>query len=295
MENNDSESFRVSFDDDESIRPIRQEEAGGNLPPGKLNQRLTIILILIPCLIAVIITIAYINLNKKISDIQNSGSIKVQSLSTDLEKKLTDLSEKTDQLKALIENQSKQFEKKLSSVSVNLGQNKKSLKKSVEVKASKKDLNKYVTKINGQIEGLKKDISKFSSDIQALDSNLNGKIEKELKGFPEALDGMTKDVNKLKQGMSQLSDAGIDQKKLDYELNLQGKKYRTELRQAKADLEKKISSLRKKVERQTAARKDSIKSTKDSLKLPLPKPNASLKPLADALKENEIIEQDISE
>jgi len=295
MEENDSESFKIHFDDDESTQPIRQEEVSENLPPEKLNQRLTLILILIPCLIAVIIMIAYINLNKKISDIQNSGSIKVQSLSKDLEEKMTDLSGKTDQLKVLIENQSKQFEKKLSSVSVNLGQNKKSLKKSVEVKASKKDLNKSVTEINGKIEGLKKDISKFSSDIQALDSNLNGKIEKELKGFSEALDGMTKDVNELKQEMSQLPDRGIDQKKLDFSLDLQAKRYKTELRQAKADLEKKISSLRKKVESRTAARKDSIKSTKDSLKLPLPKPNASLKPLADTLKENEIIEQDISE
>ena len=66
MEENDSKSFRIRFDDDESIQPIRQEEVSSNLTLKKLNQRLTIISILIPCLIAIIIMIVYSNLNKKV-------------------------------------------------------------------------------------------------------------------------------------------------------------------------------------------------------------------------------------
>ncbi|MBW1899558.1 MAG: hypothetical protein JRI61_10925, partial [Deltaproteobacteria bacterium] len=168
MEENDSKSFRIRFDDDESIQPIRQEEVSSNLTLKKLNQRLTIISILIPCLIAVIIMIVYSNLSKKVSGIQNSGSIKVQSLSKNLEEKLEALSGKTDQLKILIENQSEQFEKKLSSVSRDLGKNNNSLKKSVKAKASRNDLNRHVKELTGKIEGLKKNISGFSSDIQAL-------------------------------------------------------------------------------------------------------------------------------
>ncbi|MFO7559039.1 MAG: hypothetical protein R6X10_09440 [Desulfobacterales bacterium] len=285
MENDDSKSFRVRFDDDESIPPLRREEVSSNRPLTKLNQRLTFISILIPCLIAVIIIIVYISLNKKISGIQDSGSIKVQSLSKELEEKLASLSGNTDQLKELIENQSKQFEKKLSAVSGDLGKNKNSLKQSVDAKANKSDLNKHVTEISAKIEGLKKNIGTVSSDIQTLDSNLNSKIEKELKSLSDTLAAMTTDVNRLKQEIGRLSDAGIDQKKLAYELNLQEKKYTTELRQAIIELEKKISS----------ARKAAVKSTENSLKTPLPKLETSQKPVADPLKENKIIEQDIPE
>lgn len=292
MEDNDSKSFRIRFDDDESIQPVRQEEVSSNLTLKKLNQRLTIISILIPCLIAVIIMIVYSNLNKKVSGIQNSGSIKVQSLSKNLEEKLKTLSGKTDQLKVLIENQSEQFEKKLSSVSRDIGKNKNSLKKSVKAQASKNDLNRHVKELTGKIEGLKKNISSFSSDIQALDSSLSGKIEKEIKGFSDTVDVMTNDLNNLKQEISRLSDTGVDQKKLDFDLDLQAKRYKTELRQAIVDLEKKISSLRKEVESRTAAGKDSIKSAEDSLKIPLSKPAASKE---TPLKDDEIIEQDISE
>ncbi len=285
MENNDSKSFKIRFDDDESIQPPRKEEVSSDLPLKKLNQRLTFISILIPCLIAVIIIIVYIGLNKKISVIQDSGSIKVQSLSKELEEKLASLSGNTDQLKELMENQSTQFEKKLSAVSGDLGKNKNSLKQSVDAKANKSDLNKHVAEISAKIEGLKKNISTVSSDIQALDASLNSKMEKELKGLSDTLAAMTSDVNRLKQEISRLSDTGIDQKKLAYELNLQEKKYKTELRQAIIELEKKISS----------AGKASVKSTEDPLKTPLPKPNTSLKPAAGPLKGNEIVEQDIPE
>jgi len=295
MEDNESKSFRIRFDDDESIQPVRQEKVSSNLTLKKLNQRLTVISILIPCLIAVIIMIVYSNLNKKVSGIQNSGSIKVQSLSKNLEEKLKTLSGKTDQLNVLIKNQSEQYEKKLSSVSRDIGKNKNSLKKSVKAKASRKDLNRHVKEITGKIEGLKKNISSFSSDIQALDSSLSGKIEKETKGFLDTVDVMTNDLNNLKQEISRLSDAGIDQKKLNYELNLQEKRYKTALQQAIVDLKKKISALRKKVENQKPARKASIKSAEDPLKIPLPKTDTSLKPAANAPKGNEIIEQDISE
>ena len=295
MEDNDAKSFKIHFDDDESIQPVRRKEVSSNLPLKKLNQRLTIISILIPCLIAVIITIVYINLNKKVSGIQNSGSIKVQSLSKDLEEKLNALSGKTDELKSLIENQSEQFTKKISSASGDMGKNINLLKKSVEAKANKNDLNKQVTEITGNIEGLQKNISKLSSDIQALDSSLNGKIEKELKGLSDAVGGITKDINRLKQEISQLSDTGIDRKKLDFALDLQAKRYKTELRQATADLEKKISSLQKEVETRNPALKASIKNTEDPLKTPLPKPDTSLKPATGPLKGNEIIEQDLPE
>jgi predicted nucleic acid-binding Zn-ribbon protein len=295
MEDNNSKSFKIHFDDDESIQPMQQEEVNTRLPLKKLSQRLKIISIVIPCLISVIIIITYIHLNKKIYAIQNSGSIEVQSLSKGLEEKITALSQKADQINALIENQSKQFDKKLSYVSGDVGKNKNSLKKSLEEKVSKNDLNKQVQEITGKIEDLKKNISKFSSDIQAIDSGLRARIEKELKDLSDAVDGMKKEITNLKQEMSRLSDTGINQKELDFALDLQAKRYKTELRQAIADLEKKIASSRKETESQKKAGNASIKNTEGSLKIPPLKSEPVQKPAADSLKDNKIIEQDISE
>jgi len=291
MEDNNTKSFKIHFDDDEKTQPIRREEVSSRVPLTKPSQRLTIIFIAVPCLLVVIITIIFINLNKKISVIQSSGSSEMQSLSKELEEKMTTLSGKADELNALIENQSKQFDKKISSVSGDVGKNRNSLLKSVEEKASKNDLNKYVQEITAKLENLKNNISKLSSDIQALDSSL----ETRLKNLSDAVGSMENDVIRLKQEMNRLSDMGIDQKKLDFAMDLQAKRYKTELRQAIVDLEKKISSSRKEVESKKPARKASIKSTEDSLKIPLPKPDTPLKPAAGSLKGNEIIEQDIPE
>jgi len=291
MEDNNTKSFKIHFDDDEQPQPIRQEEVISRVPLTKLSQRLTIISIAVPCLIVVIITIIYLSLNKKISAIQSSGSVEMQSLSKELEEKMTALSGKAEELNALIDNQSKQFDKKISSVSGDVGKNRNSLLKSVDEKASKTDLNKQVQEITAKMENLKNNISKLSSDIQALDSGLAA----QLKDLSDAVGSMENDVIRLKQEMSRLSDAGIDQKKLDYELDLQAKRYKTELRQAIAELEKKISSSRKEAESGKQTGNASIKNTESSLKIPTPKPEPSPKPAAGSLNDKQIIEQDISE
>jgi len=291
MEDNNTKSFKIHFDDDEQPQPIRQEEVISRVPLTKLSQRLTIISIAVPCLIVVIITIIYLSLNKKISAIQSSGSVEMQSLSKELEEKMSALSGKAEELNALIDNQSKQFDKKISSVSGDVGKNRNSLLKSVDEKASKTDLNKQVQEITAKMENLKNNISKLSSDIQALDSGLAA----QLKDLSDAVGSMENDVIRLKQEMSRLSDAGIDQKKLDYELDLQAKRYKTELRQAIAELEKKISSSRKEAESGKQTGNASIKNTESSLKIPAPKPEPSPKPAAGSLNDKQIIEQDISE
>jgi len=292
MEENNSKSFKIHFEDDEKTQPIRQEEeVETRLPIEKPNRRLAIISIAVLCLLLVLITIIFVNLNKRISAIQSSGSSEMQNLSKELEEKLATLSGKADELNAHIDNQSKQFNQKLTSVSGDVGKSKNSLIKSIEEKASKSELNKQVQEISAKLENLKNNIGKLSTDIEALDSGLGTK----LKDLSDAVGGMEKDVARLKQEMGRVSDAGINQEKLDYELDLQAKRYKTELRQAIAELERKMSSSRKGAETVKPSAGTSVKSTEDSLNIPAPKVDPSLKQTMGSPKNNNIIEEDISD
>jgi hypothetical protein len=104
---------------------------------------------------------------------------------------------------------------------------------------------------------------------------------------------MAEDVNRINQEIHRLSESGVDQKKLDFSLDLQAKRYKTELRQAMKELEKRLSALREEIEKQGNFPKASS-SSQEPMKTPLPKPETPPE-TADPSKDGDIIEQDISE
>ena len=86
MVKDDSNEFNFdSVEDEEYAGELYREELK-DLRVEKINQRVTIITILIPCLIGAVLYIAYRDLTGRVTKSEFSGSKEVQALSEGLEK-----------------------------------------------------------------------------------------------------------------------------------------------------------------------------------------------------------------
>ena len=75
--------FRFNADDQEAGEFYHEEMK--DLRIEKLSQRITLILILLPCLIAVAIYFGYRNLAGRVSQSHDTGSLEIQRLTQELE------------------------------------------------------------------------------------------------------------------------------------------------------------------------------------------------------------------
>ena len=122
MTDKESQSFKIRLDDDELETGTK--DGIGDLQVKKLNKRLTLFAVLIPCLIAVLLIFAYIDLKNRMTNIHATESTEVQNLSQDIESRLSALSLETAKLKDSIRTESDSLKKKDVLLSIDLDKNK---------------------------------------------------------------------------------------------------------------------------------------------------------------------------
>ena len=247
----------------------------------KLSNRITLILILIPCLISVILFVAYLDIKKRISIIHDTGTTKVQGLSKDLESRFSSLSVQYAKLEDSIAKKISSIEKTGSSLKTDLKKTKKEIDKINSSKTDKKELTSTAAKIDKTLARIHKDLKNSASKIKAID----GKFDNKLAKLAETVDKAKIELNKLQADISSLSSVKIDKKALDLALENKEKIYLQNLSQTTKNLKDKIKSIEKKIKttmlRGLPASKQ-VPAKKPASKTTIPKPG-------------DIIEQDIRE
>ncbi len=89
MAEKDPTKFRIRIDDESPDTGFEEEIKDRRIE--KLSQRITFVSILIPCLIAVILFVAYFDIKKRVGSMHSSGEV----VSQDLDSRLSLVSEKT--------------------------------------------------------------------------------------------------------------------------------------------------------------------------------------------------------
>ena len=191
MPKDENKEFNFDDNDVEKYSDALFQEEMRDLRLEKLNQRVTIITILIPCLIGIILFIAYRDLTGRVTETEFSGSKEVQALSTELEKKLTAITTQHSEFQATLTSKIAGFEQtvsgldqKLKSVNDALTLVKKDLDKtgatlkSVSAsKVDKKDQKAAIEKINATLVPIRRDLeglAPLSKDVSNLSNNING-------------------------------------------------------------------------------------------------------------------------
>lgn len=266
---NAKESKEFNFNeigDDEYPESLYQEELN-DLRVEKINQRVTIITILLPCLIGVILFIAYRDLTGRVSQSEFSGSKEVQALSEELEDKFKNIATQFTTVQASLDERITPIEKtitdlnenfkKLNIIDENLKQNlDKSGTTLKTISASKVDkkehaaaiekINKSLSLIRKELEALapiNNDIRSLSSEMQAIDQRL----KKDLTSLSETMAKSDNDLIQIQNDLAKLADRKLDKASLELEILKARKNYERTLDETVIKLDRRMDSLLKKI------------------------------------------------
>lgn len=290
---NTKESKEFNFDeigDDEYPDSLYQEEMK-DLRLEKINQRITIITILLPCLIGVILFIAYRDLTSRVSRSEFSGSKEVQALSEELEEKFKNIATQFTAIETTLDEKIKPIEKtltdlkadlkKLNNIDENLKQNlDKSASTLKTISASKVDKKEHaaaIEKINNSLALIRKDldalapinkeISSLSSEMQAFDN----RFKEELSSFSQKTTKTDNDLIQIRTDLENLADRKLDKTSLELEFLKARKNFERTLDETVIKLDRRMDSLLKRIKQldrnmrqleQTATQTKTTKSPK---------------------------------
>ena len=281
MRENNPQDFKFDVDEAEDPEFLYQEELK-EIRIEKLSQRVTMLTILLPILIAIILYIGYRDVTGRLSQSRDSVSIQDQKLSTDIEQLSKDLESKTtevatqikaletslaaklsaanaqnavsnDKLLAELNQKITVIEQSIQAVQENVKKTEGALQKTIATKADKADQNKAISKINtaiGPIQKelkalkiLRKDLVTVTADIKKIDSN----VGKKLSEMAAAEQKTRQNMEQMQTTVDNLSNQKIDQQSLELELLKVRKKYQQIIDVAVIGVNKQLDSIKQKI------------------------------------------------
>lgn len=273
MAEKDPTKFRIRIDD--KIQDTGFEEEIKDRRIEKLSWRITFVSILIPCLIAVILFVAYLDIKKRVSSMHSTG----EAVSQGLDSRLSLVSEKQVKLEDILVKKIGPLKKTILSLQAGLKEATTAIK---YIRSARKVDNKT---LKGAIAGIEKELGPVRKDLKNAASRIKA-LDKNLANLGKELDKAKNDLNKMQTDISLLSSAKIDRKALDNVLNSKQKIYEQKLKQITKDLANKVESIRKRIKKIEMSM-PSVAAT--SKPIPLKKPAEEI----NTSQPGAIIEEDI--
>ena len=213
-----------------TIRDDRQDETSAsdanflsdaeNLKLEKLNTRVTLIAVLIPCLLVVILAVAYLDIKKRVITTQNSGSMGVQNLSKDLESRFSNLSLKQAKFEEQLQVQAKAVETAAAAMKVDLKKQGDLIERrlaKVPDPATIEKLEKQVQAMTSALSTLRQETSDLSAAFDTFDEELAQKIQLIANG----LQGDQGRIQKIETSLQRLDKEKIGKAAMDLAMDLE--------------------------------------------------------------------------
>ncbi len=228
MPDRDTAKFKMRIDDESPDAQFQDELDSQQIE--RLNRRITRIYILVPCLLVVIICVAYFAVKQSLLKMNTTGTMEVQTLSKNLESRFSSLSLKQAKLEESLVKEIASIQKRLKEATTAIKY----------IRSARKADNK---KMEGMVDAISKDLKTIASDIKQMDQ----RYTKETAALSQNIDRATDDLLKIQANIVSLSSSKADKKILDLELKTQQQTYQKRLRELTSSLEKKINAAEKKI------------------------------------------------
>lgn len=207
----DNEEIRPSFsfgdEKSESVRPKIDEDFGRHYdddarsgsfdPVSRVQTKLNIISIIIPCIVTIAILVIYFQIKGELANIQNSGSSEIKNLSLELQTKVTDIENRLAGIEQKLntgleaENNSiKGLDSKITAIS--------------QSKADKKDFEALSTQANAKLEQIQKSASDTAN---AAAEKIKKDVEANIGQMQKNVDSAVKSVNDMEKNLGPEIDA----------------------------------------------------------------------------------------
>lgn len=236
MDEKKSPEFKINIDAVHSDAMIREDKKDIRIE--KLNQKVTIITILIPCIIIILLLVSYLDIKNKIMGVHDSGTMEIQTLSKNIDKKTIELSSLYSKLEESFERKISALDKTGSVLKTDLQE---SVKEITAKKADKTEIASTVAEINKQISSVINDLSAVSNKVKGMDTNLSQKVSE----LSRTLGKIENDLVKLSTDISGIQTTKADRKDIELSLKNEQKRYQNELNRFEKEIEDKINAVQK--------------------------------------------------
>lgn len=244
----------------------------------KLSQRLTLLTILLPCLMAVAIYFGYRDLTGRVHQDRDRGTLEVQKLSAQMENFSKQFNAELKAISATLSSHDQEFGNsiatKLNTITKNIGaitrnhqslsqafdqiksnfeQTKNSIKELKDAKADRKDQSAAIARIKADLQPLKKELkalTEMDRELKAVSSEINdfkSQFNKELITIIGITENSKRDYDLLQDSIAKQLSEKIDKTALGVEL-LMFKKNQSTNSLAISELNQKLDALKKQIE-----------------------------------------------
>ena len=212
-------------DEDVHFRMIPDDETEDNVIPAqadelrieKLNQRMTLITILIPVLIVVILGIAYLDIKRRVIHTEDTGAETVQHLSDELESRFSSLSLSQAHLQEALAKVQEQTNQSLAKAQVNLKKLDESLDKIRKSMVSQKELQTASHKLSRNLENLARSTEDIKTQVDVLDQSLPSRLDQ----IDQHATDLGNRLAEFKKALADIEKNKIDKAALDLALKLE--------------------------------------------------------------------------
>jgi hypothetical protein len=267
-DSDDSARFTIR-DQDNPPDPIYMADAD-NLRLEKINARVTLISILIPCLLVVILAVAYLDIKHRVIRTQTSGSMGVQNLSKDLESRFSSLSLKQAKLEQAFAEFNATMETITASLQVNLKKNAADIKRVEDIKADRtvvKTITAQADKATATANELKKELADLNAAFDTFDDELSAQILR-------MAQGMKKDQGRLVENekrIQRIDAEKLSKESMDLALGLERLALQEMVKDRLREMDKKLANLTRQIDG-LAKRLDATSKKQAAQPVPVPRP-----------------------
>ncbi len=253
MENQNEQNF--TFGSDESKDSYTSEI--DNRKVEKLTQKVTLLSILMPCILGLLLVFLYFDMSNKVGQVDSSGSAKVQNISEELEKTISNLKLTSDELEKRLNLKTDKIEKSLIDIKKKMKKAEKNINFLTVAKINKKQVNTELKKVNVTTTQIQADLASVSNSNAQLVT-----IAEKLKERTNELDTIKESIKLLRADMAKTTNAFVNQKELENQLIKQKRLFQLEIKDTSDKIEKKIALL--KFANQTDSKKTDIAKPKNN-------------------------------
>ena len=263
-----------------------------NLRIEKLSTRVTLVAVLIPCLLVVVLVIAYLDIKNRVINTQTSGSMGVQNLSKDLESRFSNLSLKQAKMEEQLTEMSKALETATAALQINLKKATTEFKQMTDDKADRSAVAAISNKTEASVAALQKDMADLNTAFSKFDEELAAQILLMAEGLKKD-QGRLADIEKKAQ---RLDLEKLSKESMDLTLGLERLGLQEMVKDRIREVEKKLAAFGKQIDAlnqrlDAQAQKASPSSSAGAAPAPSPMPPLPLDPNSGA---TDIVEQTIN-
>ncbi|MBI5581355.1 MAG: hypothetical protein HY895_19560 [Deltaproteobacteria bacterium] len=265
----EQDKFRFQLGEEEPEPPAIDEALQRRVR--KLSLRMSFLTLMLPCLIGLVVYVAYRDLNLRVAQTQHSELQSVDRLAADLQQKTADLLARVSELEATVGAKLDEVSKNVSALQEGIKKAEAAVERHTTDKADKKELQDSAARVDAALAALSKDLQGLAREVQglapfreelgsasSLRNDVNGvsarlqKLEnslgKDLTGLAGYMDRNKSELTQIKTELANLQNRKLDRESIDLEILKAKKSYQTALDQDISRLEKTLSTIQRRLD-----------------------------------------------